>query len=108
MRTLGQICLDLQERHALSQSWRVAGDAYGLNPAMARMIAYGYSPGKKIRGLLGLPAESSVVVMAGEVPAGSQAVAALQCECGQWFIANHPRRRRCFVCSPYKGRRVTS
>ncbi len=78
-----------------------------LDPQTAD-IAYGYSPGKKIRGLLGLPAESSVVVMAGEVPAGSQAVAALQCECGQWFIANHPRRRRCFVCSPYKGRRVTS
>lgn len=74
-----------------------------MNPAMARLIAQGYLPGKKVRGLLGLPPESSVVVMAGDVPAGSQALAAMQCGCGQWFIPNHPRRKRCFVCSPYKG-----
>lgn len=52
----------------------------------------------------GIPAQSNVVVVEGVVPAGSQAISAQQCPCGQYFISNHPRRKRCFVCSPYRRR----
>lgn len=26
------------------------------------------------------------------------------CECGQAFVSNHPRRKKCFICSPYRGK----
>lgn len=105
MLTLDQLCRELKKSHELTQSWRATGEPYQLNPAMARMIANGYQPGKRVRKHLGLPPAVSVVVVMGEVPAGSQAISAQQCECGQWFVSNHPRRRRCFLCSPYRGRR---
>jgi hypothetical protein len=104
MRTLGQVCQEMIELHGRTQSWRKTGARFGLNPAMARLIAGGYDPGRKIRGLLDLAVTATVVVMlSGEaVPDGAQVIRAELCGCGQWYISNHPRRRKCFVCSAYR------
>lgn len=102
MRDLEQLCTEIRNKHAETHSWQKTADAFGINKAMARLLAQGYKPGKKIRDRLGLPEVSQVVVIFGSVPEGTQAIAANLCECGQWYIANHPRRKRCFVCSPYR------
>lgn len=105
MNTLEQISADLQERHKRLNSWRLAADPYPINKAMARMIANGYEPGNRVRRALKIAPIASVVVIGdGEVPEGAQVISALLCDCGQWFISNHPRRKRCFICSPYKHR----
>lgn len=80
----------------------MTGEAFGVNKAMARLLANGYNPGKKIRQILNLPDVAEVVVVFGVVPNGTQAIKADQCPCGQWFISNHPRRKKCFKCSPYR------
>jgi hypothetical protein len=43
----------------------------------------------------------------GSVVQGSQSLGSLICSCGQPFISNHPRRRKCFICSKYRGKRRT-
>ena len=58
----------------------------------------------KWREKFGLPPVSTVEPIAGEIPHGAQALGAMRCECGMPFISNHPRRRRCFICSPYRGK----
>ena len=40
--------------HDETQSWREAGKAYGISGSMARLLANGYQPGKKVRKLLGV------------------------------------------------------
>lgn len=99
-----QLCLELLEIYQSTHSWRKTGAQYNINGSMARMIANGYRPGKRIRERMGLPPETTVVVISGAVPPGSQSIAAKQCACGRWFISNHPRRKRCFICSPYHGK----
>lgn len=49
-------------RHLELHSWRKVAKPYGdkLKPNMARLIANGYDPGKKIRGVLGLPPRQEV------------------------------------------------
>ncbi len=61
----------------------------------------GYVP-KKWYPRFGIPLPANVIAVVGVIPNGSQALFALQCPCGQFFISNHPRRRKCFVCSPYR------
>lgn len=89
-------------------SWRriAALEAYEGIPAgtLATIGKTGMVP-KKWRGRFGLAEMATITVMDGEVPAGSQSISARRCECGEWFISNHPRRRRCFMCSPWRGRR---
>ncbi len=41
--------------------WRKVAAPYDLKPSMARMIAYGYDPGKKIRAKLHLQAKQVVL-----------------------------------------------
>ena len=106
IRTLEQLQREIQQDHEVTHSWRKTAQKYGVFPNMARMIANGYEPGPRIRARLGLPQVANVVVIEGRVPAGSQSIAAEQCACGQWFISNHPRRRKCFICSPYKRRGI--
>ena len=50
--------------HKKVKSWRVVAKPYGLKPNMARMIAYGYDPGNKIRAKLHLPAKQVVLACA--------------------------------------------
>jgi len=79
----------------------------GISGATIQQIENGRIPGPKISAILGIPYSAHVsVIGGGNVPDGAQAVSATRCACGQWFISNHPCRRRCFVCSPYRGRRV--
>ena len=91
-------------KHETLKSWRKVGEPYGLFPDTVRMIASGYDPGNTVRERLRLPPKSSVVSVNGKVPGGSITLGAHQCECGQYFISNHPRRQKCFICSPYRGK----
>lgn len=95
----------LKVLHEAGHSWRrIQADypeykAISL-PSLAR-LARGIDPGNKVRHLLGLPPAATVIVIGGgQIPEGAQVISADQCECGQWFISNHPRRHKCFVCSP--------
>ena len=68
----------------------------------------GYEPKDlEIRDILGLDRESAVVFVDGRTRPRAQAVGAVQCACGQWYVSNHPRRRRCFKCSPFRGKVVS-
>jgi len=90
--------------YEIDKSWWKVADRYGIHPNMARLIAKGHQPGNKIRAKLGLPPRSAVVSVNGKVPGGSITLGAHQCKCGQYFISNHPRRQKCFICSPYRGK----
>lgn len=101
--TLDILCRKLLNDYSRLSSWRKVGKVYGITAAMARLIAHGYNPGRRVRGQLGLPQLSTVITVAdGEVPDGSQVIGASRCACGQWFVSNHPRRSKCFICSPYR------
>jgi len=103
MVTLEQLSSDIRTRHEETNSWRKAAAPYGINAATARLIASGYIPGAKIRSRLGLaPTATVVVVTGGAVPHGAQVVSASLCSCGQYYISNHPARKKCFMCSPYR------
>jgi hypothetical protein len=106
LKDLGQICLDLQNKHLETHSWRETAKDYGIFPSMARLLSLGYKPGKKIRKLLDLPPLASVTSMDGDIPDGAQAHGAQLCPCGQYFISNHPRRGHCFTCSPCRKRKL--
>ena len=62
----------------------------------------GYLP-NRYRQRLGLPVVASVAPVMEPIPNGAQALFAVRCECGRWYISNHPRRKRCFLCSPYRA-----
>ncbi len=47
--------------HMKLKSWRKVAAPYDLKPSMARMIAYGYDPGNKIRAKLHLQAKQVVL-----------------------------------------------
>ena len=66
-----------------------------------RIIKEGYVP-KKYYNYFNIPLPANVIAIAGIVPDGTQVLFAIQCQCGRFFISNHPRRRKCFVCSPYR------
>ena len=79
----------------------------GVLACIAFSLEAGYEPKDPvIREVLGLDRESTVVFVDGQRRPRAQAVGAVRCACGQWYVSNHPRRRRCFGCSPFGGRRV--
>jgi len=39
------------------------------------------------------------------IPAGAQVLMAQFCECGRAFIPNTPKRKKCFICSKYRGKK---
>jgi hypothetical protein len=87
----------------LGLTWREIAllERYRGIPAgtLATIAKTGQAP-HKWRRRLGLPDLGRITVMEGEAPDGSQALGARQCQCGEFFISNHPRRRKCYVCSP--------
>jgi hypothetical protein len=103
MYTIDQIRLDMQTLKQNGKSWRYIGKHYNIQPSMARLILLGHEPGKKVRKILNLPQSAIVNIVSGTIPDNTQALNAVRCSCGQWFITNHPRRFKCFSCSPYKG-----
>lgn len=93
-------------------SWRkisrTVSEYRGISAPSLRRIAMGIEPGRKVRCALRLPAVSTVIVVGGaSIPPGAQVVSAARCECGQWFVSNSPRRKRCFICSPFRGKGKT-
>ena len=102
--TLDNLYLQIRnKRFEGKRTWQSIAEDYGVNRAMVRLIALGYQPGKKVREELGLAPSATIIVMgSGAIPDGSQAIRALQCECGQWFISNHPLRTHCFLCRPFR------
>ena len=103
--SLHTISTDMQKQHKNGISWVSIGKQYNIFPSMARMIAMGYNPGKKIRCRLGLPPMSTVIIVTGTIPDGTQSLGALLCPCGRWFIPNTGKRKRCFVCTPFRRRK---
>jgi len=97
------ICL----RDNTSLSWRTIAtlsEFHRIPPGTLSAIYKTKKVPKKWYRRFNMPPETTIVVITGEVPAGSQAIAAQRCECGQHFISNHPRRRKCFICSAYRGK----
>ncbi len=95
-----------EQKHSLR---RIAREDYGgrISHAVIQRVLESFEPRDvHNREVLGLPAYQFVVVVTGGViPPGAQVVSAEVCECGQWYIPNHPARKHCFICSPYKRRK---
>ena len=105
-RTLPETVEMLNDDYSYLKSWGAVAEQYGVTkPVVYRMARKGYEPkDPSIRLRLGLSAAANVVVVYGEVPDGAQVLQAQRCACGQFFISNHPRRMKCFMCSPYRKR----
>lgn len=70
-------------------------------------VYHGNPVPKKYYPDLGIDDNRVVAVMVmdgGRLPESTQVISAQQCTCSQWFVPNSPRRKRCFVCSPYRKR----
>jgi len=87
-------------------SWRKIGKDHGISGPAARRFALEGAAGPEVRERLGLPARvlAAVESVTGDIiPDGAQvsgpALLCVQCQ-ARYFLPNHPRRRRCFVCSP--------
>jgi hypothetical protein len=95
----------IDEMRLAQKTWRAIGGSLNISGGLAlRIWRDGYIPrDPSTRAALGLPPACTVIVIGGGViPDGAQVIQALQCACGQWFISNAPRRKRCFVCRPYR------
>lgn len=94
------------QKHSLR---RIANEDYGgrISHAVIQRVLDNFEPrDAHNRDALGLPAYQFVVVVTGGViPPGAQVVSAEVCECGQWYIPNHPARKHCYICRPYKRSR---
>lgn len=92
-------------------SWRkiAALDEFaGISAGTLCSIANGWEPaGAELRHALGLPATVPVIPVNGAViPPRTQVHHADECvDCARPFVSNHPRRQRCFICSPFRGKR---
>jgi len=94
-------------------SWERIGDFYSTPETKItgahiwKIAKENYEPHRPdIRAALGMPAMTTIIVMNGNaIPSGSQVLHAEFCKCGQPYISNHPLRKRCFKCSPYRGKK---
>lgn len=90
-------------------TWRqiaAEGEFAGIPPGTLCAIAGGAPIPQRHRARLGLPPLGArIVPVAGFIPEGALAFEARRCVCGQYFVPNHWRRKYCFACSPYKGRK---
>lgn len=99
------LVMEIEKAYERLGTWRAVGEAFGVSPALAwRMVRQGYAPvDEAICARLGLPTRAQVTVVGGTVAAGAQVLGSQACErCGRAFVSNHPRRRRCFGCSPVR------
>jgi hypothetical protein len=90
----------------LGLTWREISsldDYRGIPAGSLCSYAHGAEPKKKHRQQLGLPPLGDVIYLYGYMPTGEAlSIGAIFCECGQLFISNHPARKRCFICSPWR------
>jgi hypothetical protein len=81
------------------------GEFEGIPAGTLCAIAKGEKVPDKWRRRLGLTLTATVYVIGGSViPPGAQVISASLCECGQPYISNHPARKKCFICSPFRKR----
>jgi hypothetical protein len=106
--TWGYVHATIVRLHEAKNSFRqIAKENFGgcVSHATIQRIYKGVEPHDlKTRQALGLPAYHQVVVVTGgDVPPGTLVISADQCvECQRFYISNHPRRKKCFICSPYR------
>lgn len=106
--TLSEVISTIKVLKAGGKSFRkIATEEYNglITHAVIQRLCEGHEPhDPKIRAVLGMPAKVATVYVigGGVIPPGAQVISANLCECGQPFISNHPARKRCFICSPYK------
>lgn len=95
------------EHDTINLSWRRIADMYGVSVGLIHAIAKnGHVPkDEKVRKRLDLPPRIEITTIIGDIPDGTVSLGAMRCRCGQWFISNHPRRRQCFICGPYRKRK---
>ncbi len=91
------------------QNWslrKIARDGFQdrVTHATIQRILDGIEPTTpEVRSALGLPVYRTVIVIGGgTIPEGAQVISAEKCECGLFFISNHPARKKCFICSPFR------
>jgi hypothetical protein len=103
MITFETVHTNIVRSYQTHKNWGDTAREFGISKGAAFRIGKGLEPGNKVRKMLNLPIAATVVVIgSGKIPDGAQVIRADLCECGQWFVSNHPSRKRCFVCSPYK------
>lgn len=95
---------DLRSKIDEKETYANLEKQYGVNRFYLWKIIHNpdYTPPVNVLRTLGIGVVSQVVVVFGEVPPGAQVIAAQICTCGQWFVSNHPARKRCFICSPFR------
>jgi len=97
------------QRQVGSGGWRAVGTVFGISGGMAyRVAVQGYEPRDgEIRKRLGMSVISEVEFVSEKSQATSRKLQAVGVDictvCGEGFVSNHPRRRKCFRCSPYRG-----
>ena len=103
------LCEKLNFEHdEIGMSWNALSRSYDVSVGLLYNIAkHGYNPGtKRVRDKLGLSTMVGIVTLNGNVPDNTLVLGAQRCiKCGRPFISNHPRRRKCYICSPYRGRK---
>lgn len=106
--TEGMVYSDLLNKKRSGRSLRaIAGDYPGLNFAdISRALKGQFPKSNSKRWAFGLMNYADVqLITDGQIPPGSQAISAKKCiDCPQWFIPNNPNRKRCFICSPFRGK----
>jgi hypothetical protein len=95
-----------EKRSAGASLRQIAHEYPGLNYADIQRASKGIFPRSATkRQIFELPDFARVLAIDNEIPDGSQVLKASHCiECNQPFVSNHPRRRKCFLCSPYRGK----
>jgi len=112
-RSFQELRLELNRDYCSLGSWKKVAEKWSYDvgvvchkATISRMAAGKYEPKRyEIRCVFGLHTSGTIKPIAGAIPDGTQALFAQQCECGQYYISNHPLRRKCFVCSPYRKRK---
>jgi hypothetical protein len=96
----------IHDLSAAGKSQRAIAAKYGKPVTygdIGRVLKGEFPKGRRKRVALDLSPSATIILIGdGEIPDGAQAIRALQCKCGQWFISNHPLRTHCFVCRPAK------
>ena len=111
-----RLIAEIQDKRDAGESYHSIGQYYGVNKGIIWAILNSdYEPqDNSTRRRLGLPVSPTVNffkqdewewVRVGMKQVQLQALSVRECECGQYFIPNAPKRRKCFICTPYRSRK---
>lgn len=111
MKEINELLDELDEMRRQGMSYEQIGQCYDVNRTTIWKIINTRKPPNfpRIRHQLGLPLAKEVhfitALQTNEIDhANIQAYAVATCHCGRLFVPNHPKRKQCFICSPYQGR----